>query len=297
MASFIRPDTGKDGERLKGWKEIADFLRVHPRTVQRWIGRELRVPVHRIYTGRGSIIYAVPAELDSWMRSDEGKEASAAADSQRRADVARTVARVSGQGNETPEPSARAVLPCLPELEAGACATTGARDDDVAPGIAHEPADGTTQLGRNKRLATKLTVAAALLTTALVGVPLLYTYLAPRAESPRPSSDPARTHPVKKLGLRLTFADGSTASMGVGADRPLTVGVGDQTFVVSIQFVAVNVLMRVSRVSAKGGAPEEVAAVILRQGDTVDLPQTLEIKSIEWLRPGTLRPKPTDPST
>jgi hypothetical protein len=62
--------------RLTGWKEIAAYLGKGVRTVQRW-EKELDLPVRRLGTGRGEVVFAVPSELDAWLvmaekRSDLG---------------------------------------------------------------------------------------------------------------------------------------------------------------------------------------------------------------------------------
>jgi TolB-like protein/Tfp pilus assembly protein PilF len=63
------PPAGKPMEdRLDSWKEIAAYLKRDVTTVQRWEKREA-MPVHRhLHDKRGSV-YAVPEELDEWIRS------------------------------------------------------------------------------------------------------------------------------------------------------------------------------------------------------------------------------------
>lgn len=57
-----------DERRLDSWKEIASYLNRDVTTVQRWEKRE-GMPVHRhVHDKRGSV-YAVPEELDGWIRS------------------------------------------------------------------------------------------------------------------------------------------------------------------------------------------------------------------------------------
>jgi hypothetical protein len=57
-------------DRLDGWKAVAAYLRKSVRTAQRW-ERELGLPVHRMQTETGEIIYAFSAEIDSWVRERE----------------------------------------------------------------------------------------------------------------------------------------------------------------------------------------------------------------------------------
>lgn len=59
---------GNDADRLTGWKEIADHLRRSVRSVQRW-EHELKLPVHRVKTLNGHVVYASRRELDMWLDS------------------------------------------------------------------------------------------------------------------------------------------------------------------------------------------------------------------------------------
>jgi hypothetical protein len=52
---------------LRSWKEIARHMGASVRTVQRW-EVEFQLPVRRIEARRGAVVFAFPAELDSWLR-------------------------------------------------------------------------------------------------------------------------------------------------------------------------------------------------------------------------------------
>jgi hypothetical protein len=54
-------------DRLDGWKAVAAHLRKSVRTAQRW-ERELGLPVHRMQTETGEIVYAFSSEIDGWVR-------------------------------------------------------------------------------------------------------------------------------------------------------------------------------------------------------------------------------------
>jgi len=56
----------QEADRLSGWKEIGQHLRRSPRSAQRW-ERELGLPVKRVRTAHGQVVYASRAELDAWM--------------------------------------------------------------------------------------------------------------------------------------------------------------------------------------------------------------------------------------
>jgi Tol biopolymer transport system component len=61
-------------ERLESWKEIAAYLRRDVRTVQRWEKYE-GLPVHRHLHRRVASVYALVAELDTWMASRHNQPA------------------------------------------------------------------------------------------------------------------------------------------------------------------------------------------------------------------------------
>ena len=61
-------------DRLNGWKEIGSHMGKTARTAQRW-ERLLGLPVHRLLTGRGRIIFAFRSEIDQWQLSSESLSA------------------------------------------------------------------------------------------------------------------------------------------------------------------------------------------------------------------------------
>lgn len=60
------PGGPANGDRLNGWKDIAGYLGKSVRTAQRW-EQELRLPVRRIHTATGEIVYASRREVDEWL--------------------------------------------------------------------------------------------------------------------------------------------------------------------------------------------------------------------------------------
>lgn len=61
---------------LNGWKDIATYLGKSVRAVQRW-EHDFGLPVHRIKTPTGQVVYAFRAEVDAWrvaMRSRPSEE-------------------------------------------------------------------------------------------------------------------------------------------------------------------------------------------------------------------------------
>ncbi len=65
-------------ERLEGWGPIAHYLGTSIRTAQRW-EREMALPVHHAGRSKGYRVFAVPADLDRWLRSREQPPNAAAA--------------------------------------------------------------------------------------------------------------------------------------------------------------------------------------------------------------------------
>lgn len=57
-------------DRISGWKEIAQYLRRSVRSVQRW-EHELGLPIQRVHTLKGQVIFASRVELDEWMVQHE----------------------------------------------------------------------------------------------------------------------------------------------------------------------------------------------------------------------------------
>lgn len=69
-------------DRLKGWKEIGDFLHTSDRTAQRW-ERSLGLPVHRLATPKSSVVIASREEIAAWLQTSEGREAQRQSDASR----------------------------------------------------------------------------------------------------------------------------------------------------------------------------------------------------------------------
>jgi len=55
-------------EILRSWKEISAYAGASVRTLQRW-EREFRLPIRRIATKKGSVVFAFRADLDTWFRA------------------------------------------------------------------------------------------------------------------------------------------------------------------------------------------------------------------------------------
>lgn len=58
---------GPQGETLKGWKQIADFLGHPAAVVQRWVSEG--IPVHR----EGRFVVATPEDLNAWLGKESGR--------------------------------------------------------------------------------------------------------------------------------------------------------------------------------------------------------------------------------
>lgn len=71
------PDAhGRDiprSDQLNGWKEIAAFFGKAPRTVQRWESK-LGLPVRRLSTPPGEIVFALRSELEAWRDTQSGRQ-------------------------------------------------------------------------------------------------------------------------------------------------------------------------------------------------------------------------------
>lgn len=54
-------------EILRSWKEIAHYAGTSVRTLQRW-EKDFRLPIRRIATKKGSVVFAFRSDLDTWFR-------------------------------------------------------------------------------------------------------------------------------------------------------------------------------------------------------------------------------------
>ena len=57
---------------LSGWKEIANYLHLGTRTVQRW--ERLGLPIDRPVAGRRSHVFAYSDQLDTWVQHEKGRQ-------------------------------------------------------------------------------------------------------------------------------------------------------------------------------------------------------------------------------
>ena len=64
------PSADVRAEELRGWKQIADYLRVSIRTAQN-MEKDQGLPVRRGAGMKGQV-FALPAELDQWRLQEEG---------------------------------------------------------------------------------------------------------------------------------------------------------------------------------------------------------------------------------
>ena len=55
-------------EILRSWKEIASYAGASVRTLQRW-EREFHLPIRRIATKKGAVVFAFRSDLDTWFRA------------------------------------------------------------------------------------------------------------------------------------------------------------------------------------------------------------------------------------
>src|SRR5690349_22740125 len=55
-------------EILRSWKEISSYAGASVRTLQRW-EREFHLPIRRIATKKGAVVFAFRSDLDTWFRA------------------------------------------------------------------------------------------------------------------------------------------------------------------------------------------------------------------------------------
>ncbi len=62
------PSSPSRPDRLTGWKDVAGYVGKSVRTAQRW-EKTVNLPVHRITTPNGEVVYSFRTELDEWART------------------------------------------------------------------------------------------------------------------------------------------------------------------------------------------------------------------------------------
>jgi len=134
------PQAARPG-RLSGWKEIAAYLDRGVRTVQRW-EKTLGLPVRRIGTGRGEVVYAITEELDAWRdaaeRTRDLSESLGEHDGEEAA-----VSGAGGQAERSGATSAGAAAAVTPKPPAP--------EDGADPPLAVPPAEGTSSAAGSLR--------------------------------------------------------------------------------------------------------------------------------------------------
>jgi predicted DNA-binding transcriptional regulator AlpA len=53
---------------LRSWKDIARYVGVSVKTVQRW-ERSYEFPIRRVSRSKGSVVFALQNEVEEWLRS------------------------------------------------------------------------------------------------------------------------------------------------------------------------------------------------------------------------------------
>jgi hypothetical protein len=93
--------------RFDSWKEIANYLRISVRTVQRW-EKDEGLPVHRHTHARQDTIYAYKDEIDAW-RSDRDRYTAVADGPPRSTEIASLQAEIHGAAPATPPAASRSL--------------------------------------------------------------------------------------------------------------------------------------------------------------------------------------------
>lgn len=255
-------DQANGGDNLKGWKEIADFLRVHPRTVQRWIERGIKVPVHRIQCGHSSIVYGTRGELDTWMRSAEGQAATKAA--------ANELKCGNNDGFDSAAGQASAAAASESALAGPSVGLTAAPDSAAA----RHPAQ------RGHRFVLISLAIIGIVASLAVGVPALRTGNRTQKSGANKVAAPARASVIQ---LRLVFADGTEGRLGMTAGIPATIMVGGKRLLLSGGVSDGVVRLHIAEVDGDNNVLTDLITAGLEPSHVVRLPDTVKIKSVEWV--------------
>jgi hypothetical protein len=278
-----RKPTDENPEHFKGWKEIAGFLRVHPRTVQRWLHRGVGVPVHRIDTGKSSVVFATRRDLEAWMCSAEGhaaREGNEAAEDrepcEREPDDAHATA-----GSSDGAAGAVGDLPAIMATELGAVV------QEPTPRADATSAGPTTQPKRSRALSRTAAGAVVIACVATVALVLVL----PRLRTPQDSADP-EIRPGRTVPLVVTFADGTTGRFGVSLGRPSTMVVSGHVLTLSLEGTNNGALILQLCDAAQSDRSSNVAVLAtlkLRRGETALLAPSSRIAAITWPAAGRVQ--------
>jgi hypothetical protein len=293
-----------DDDRLKGWKEISDFLHVRQRTTQRW-EHTLGLPVHRIETAKSAIVFASRREVDAWLETAEAKRArseeptaeSAIPDGHGAASV-EEVAPLADLADLLPPTSAPRELPITTEPGDAASPTLPAVSAvDVA--LAEPP----QVIGSRRPAHLRSWFLASGLGAAVVLVSVLfYAHLLPmphgkvsRLPARVPANAPGKSSTIlpagraarRSLALRLTLADGRTFRISVTTGVLATIALaGRPPYALSAEPTEDGVRVHLYRIEATtlDGNKQlaELTVISLKPGDKKQLREPTDIAAIEW---------------
>ena len=68
-AGIVEENSTPMGTVLRSWKEIASYVGACTKTVQRW-EQSFKFPVRRVQSGKGAVVFAIRAEVDTWLSQD-----------------------------------------------------------------------------------------------------------------------------------------------------------------------------------------------------------------------------------
>jgi hypothetical protein len=267
------------GDRLKGWKEIASFFHVKERTVQRW-ERSLHLPVHRIETERGAIVFASRDELQAWLRSAEGRVAKPAQD----ADVVQA-------GTEHLEHDALSQPPwSVPTAPTGSSAK-GQPDGDIAgtryPVRKEQVGDEEAASSPHSRRFLWWSLAAGFALIAVVATGMLQGRQ-PTDSTATGSGGAAGSSSRESMSFRVILSTGRSFKMKVSPGSVATCALpSGAVLALSVEPTETGATVRVYRIEPATSAAIErrtgLAVLSLAPGGRTRLAQPSEVSEIEWL--------------
>lgn len=269
-------------DRLKGWKEIGEFLHACDRTAQRW-ERQLQLPVHRVPTARSAVVFGSKSEIEKWLLTKEGRTA------------------VAEGGGALP---GVADLPLLEEGHEGTASVAAAGgdaavSDEAVAGVevAEQTVVSSNVIRKQRSFAVfewHFLLGAILMTAAVAAAVTVRT----RLPEPRSSASTAprivRHDRIDKPSepvptLRLGFANGASARVACPEGTATSIGVsGTETVALSVTVVNRTLLAHLYRISRSQNPGdqrlEEVAVFSLREREKIDVPSGGTLRTAEWLK-------------
>jgi hypothetical protein len=263
-----------EDDRLRGWKEIGQFLHASERTVQRW-EQHLQLPIHRVDTAKSAIVFASRAELIAWQESADGLAAT-------QEPLPHSDGSEAADAHQLPP---AAVLNSAPR-PGGVDSAITSRDGEV---------NVRPPLSLRRRH-----LVLAVLSVTLICVSLVIRWA---ISSNNPGARRSHTNPSRAaskvtpgtvgrgamLVLRVEVGDSDQVTLGVRVGTIATCALANhRPLALSAEPTPRGVLLHAYNIQVVAGNPNgqliEIGAMDLNEGATRTMTQGTEVVRVEWVK-------------